>query len=133
MLLAEDNEINRELAVASLEHLGLDVAVAIDGVEALEACQRERFDLLLTDVQMPGLDGYELCRRIRERERDQQAAARLPIIASTAGATDEERERCLAAGMDDHLAKPFGLDQLAGMLGRWLPAAGTSPSRRIGT
>jgi signal transduction histidine kinase/CheY-like chemotaxis protein len=120
ILLAEDNRVNQELGVAMLERLGLQVDVARDGVEALAAVCSRAYDLVLTDCQMPRMDGYELARHIRSLESSEGARARVPIVALTASATLAERESCLAVGMDDHLAKPLALADLASTLGRWL-------------
>ncbi len=131
VLLAEDNLVNRELASAMLEQLALQVVVVEDGVEALAAMDRETFDLVLTDCQMPRLDGYELARRIRELERE-GPSRRMPVIALTAGATEQERKSCLEAGMDDHLAKPFDLNGLFQSLARWLPEGATTRDEPAG-
>jgi PAS domain S-box-containing protein len=122
VLVAEDNEINQKVAVRVLEKLGYTVEVADDGREALEACGRTRYDAVLMDGQMPGMDGYEATRRIRERERDGE---RLPIIAMTASAMKGDRERCLEAGMDDYVSKPVTPESLEAALRRWVgtPAA----------
>jgi CheY-like chemotaxis protein len=121
ILLAEDNLINRELALRMLARLGLEqVVCAVDGDEALRRHLEGGIDLVLMDCQMPGTDGYTATAGIRERER-QAGCARLPIIALTANAMPEDRERCLVAGMDDHLAKPFDEAGLRSVLHRWLP------------
>ena len=105
VLLAEDNPVNQRLAVAILSKRGHTVSVAGDGRQAIEAFERERFDVALMDVQMPELNGFEATARIRELERE--TGDRLPIIALTAHAMTGDRERCLASGMDDYLAKPL--------------------------
>jgi len=117
VLVAEDNEVNQKVAVHILEKLGYRVEVAENGGEALEACQRERYDAVLMDGQMPGLDGYEATRRIREMEG---ASRRTPIIAMTASAMKGDREKCLEAGMDDYVSKPVTPDELEGVLRRWV-------------
>jgi two-component system sensor histidine kinase/response regulator len=122
ILLAEDNEVNRMIAVALLRDAGHEVDVVEDGREAVEASLAGGYDVLLMDCQMPNLDGFEATREIRRREGN---GPRLPIIALTAGALAEDREKCLAVGMDDHLGKPFDSEELAIKLSRWqaLPAA----------
>ncbi|MCD0422987.1 response regulator [Rubrivivax sp. JA1024] len=116
VLLAEDNPVNQEVAVALLESAGLEVVVADDGARAVElACGSPPFDLVLMDVQMPGMDGLTATRTIRER-----AGRTLPIVAMTANAFGEDREACLAAGMDDHVAKPVDPAMLYTTLLRWL-------------
>ncbi len=105
ILLAEDNEVNQKLAVHLLEKRGHSVAVANNGREALEWLERETFDVALLDVQMPEVDGFETTAEIRKRE--QSTRRHLPIIAMTAYAMQGDRERCLAAGMDDYISKPI--------------------------
>jgi two-component system sensor histidine kinase/response regulator len=126
VLVAEDNEVNQKVAVRILERLGYRVEVAEDGREALEACARTRYDAVLMDGQMPGMDGYEVTRRIRARERDGE---RLPIIAMTASAMKGDRERCLEAGMDDYVAKPVTPESLEAALRRWVGAP-AAPAER---
>ena len=114
LLVAEDNPVNLQVAVAMLESLGARVAVASDGAQAVAQCRNGYFDALLLDCQMPGMDGYEAARRIR-----QEGARRLPIIAVTANAMAADRELCLAAGMNDHLPKPLSRKALAAMVLKW--------------
>jgi signal transduction histidine kinase/DNA-binding response OmpR family regulator len=104
ILVAEDNPVNQRLLLRMLEKRGCSVVLANDGIEALEACLRQTFDLLLMDVQMPRMGGLEACARIREDEA--KNGGRLPIVALTAHAMTGDRERCLKAGMDDYLSKP---------------------------
>jgi signal transduction histidine kinase/ActR/RegA family two-component response regulator len=119
LLAVEDNPVNQQVLLAQLAALGLAGDLASDGQEALDALERQTYDLVLMDCQLPGLDGYETTRRWRRREA---GGRRIPIIAVTAHAMRGEREKCLAAGMDDHIAKPFRLDELAVIVGRWLPS-----------
>ncbi len=119
VLLVEDNLVNQLLCQEMLAQLGLSVVVADNGREALAALAGETFDLVLMDCQMPEMDGYEATRAIRAREQEQNQK-HLPIIALTAHAMPSDREKCLAAGMDDYLAKPFQYEQLKELLGRWL-------------
>jgi PAS domain S-box-containing protein len=128
ILLAEDNGVNQEVACAMLENLGFEVEVAHDGVQALERLASGRFDAVLMDCQMPQMDGFAASREIRLREPRTDGAKRLPIIALTANAMEGDRERCLEAGMDDYLAKPFKLGDLAAVLGRWLDRSAGSPA-----
>ena len=114
ILLAEDNEVNQLVAREMLGGLGCSVEVANNGREALEALKRGGFDLVLMDCQMPEMDGYETTREWRRIES--AGTSRLPIVALTANALDGDRERCVAAGMDDYLSKPFKREQLAKML-----------------
>ncbi len=121
VLLAEDNPINREIAGALLHALGCSVTTASHGAEAVAHAQQGGFDLLLMDCQMPRLDGFEATRRIRAWEALQPGAPRVHIIALTANALSGDREACLAAGMDDYLAKPITGQRLAQALARHLP------------
>jgi CheY-like chemotaxis protein/HPt (histidine-containing phosphotransfer) domain-containing protein len=110
VLLAEDGLVNQKLAVGLLQKYGHQVVVAGNGQEAIEALQSREFDLVLMDVQMPGMDGLQATRRIRAAETESHR--RIPIIAMTAHAMKGDRERCLAAGMDEYLAKPLKADDL---------------------
>ncbi|MEM1177072.1 MAG: ATP-binding protein [Acidobacteriota bacterium] len=124
VLVAEDNPINRHLLEAQLDELGYRYRSVENGVEAIRALDDAHFDLVLMDCQMPELDGYAATERIRQRE---VGARHLPIVALTAHAMAGDREKCLAAGMDDYLAKPFTQEQLADVLGRWLRNAPSLP------
>ncbi|MCH7729374.1 MAG: response regulator, partial [Planctomycetes bacterium] len=114
ILLAEDNFINQKLALGLLEPEGHEVTVVTNGAEAVQAVMSNDFDLVLMDVQMPELDGFDATRQIREHEK--QTSTHLPIIAMTAHAMKGDRERCLEAGMDDYLAKPIRITELFGKL-----------------
>ncbi|MFN8095670.1 MAG: response regulator [Vicinamibacteria bacterium] len=120
LLVAEDNEVNQKVAVRILEKLGFSVEVAENGREAVEACERSRYDAVLMDVQMPEMDGFEATRRIREAEG---GARRTPIVAMTANAMKGDREKCLAAGMDDYVSKPITPKDVEAVLTRWVRAA----------
>jgi two-component system, sensor histidine kinase and response regulator len=116
VLLAEDNAVNRKLAITFLEKRGHTVVVSENGREALDVLTRERVDIALMDVQMPIMDGLEAIRAIRTKE--QSTGAHLPIIALTAHAMKGDRERCLAAGADDYVAKPIRIEDLLGAMNR---------------
>jgi CheY-like chemotaxis protein/HPt (histidine-containing phosphotransfer) domain-containing protein len=124
-LLAEDNESNLIVARAQLERLGLAVATACDGLQALDLLTTETVDLVLMDCQMPILDGFAATAALREREAG--SGQRLPVIALTANAMKGDRERCMAAGMDDYLAKPYTGEALLAALARWLPTERRKP------
>ena len=126
VLLVEDNPINQRVALKMLECFDLRVRLAGNGLQALAELEREPCDLVFMDCHMPEMDGYEATRALRERER-RQGAARVPVVALTANALEGDREKCLQAGMDDHLAKPFMLDGLAQLLTRWLARADAGP------
>ncbi|MCB2224823.1 MAG: response regulator [Actinobacteria bacterium] len=113
VLLADDSPTNRLVASRVLEKRGHDVAEVGDGAEALAALDAARYDVVLMDVQMPGMDGLEATRQIRDRER-RAGAGHVPVIALTAHAMEADRQRCLAAGMDGYLAKPFSSEDLVG-------------------
>jgi CheY-like chemotaxis protein/HPt (histidine-containing phosphotransfer) domain-containing protein len=125
VLLVEDDEINRRMAIQMLTKMGVEVQAAVDGLKALEALEQASFDLVLMDCQMPELDGYEATGAIRKREAE-TGAPRMPIVALTASALQGDRERCLAAGMDDYVTKPLTISQLRTTVQEWLPAPGPS-------
>jgi len=120
ILVVEDAADSRAIMAAMLRELGATVDEAEDGLQAVSAAEGRRFDLILMDVAMPGIDGFEATRRIRTSEVGRQE---VPIIGLTAHAMDGVLEKCLDAGMDDHLAKPATRDQIVAVLRRWLPAA----------
>jgi CheY-like chemotaxis protein/HPt (histidine-containing phosphotransfer) domain-containing protein len=125
ILLAEDNVVNQQLALLLLKKLGYRADVTADGLEALQALEREPYDVVLMDVQMPKMDGLEATRHIHQRWP--QGRRRPYVIAATANAMQEEREACLAAGMDDYLPKPIHLEELAAALRRCRPRVAPRP------
>jgi CheY-like chemotaxis protein len=122
VLMAEDNGVNQFVARNMLESLGCEFEIVRNGQEAVLAVQRGGYDIVLMDCQMPVMDGYAATREIRAWERTAPQSHRVPIIALTANALVGAAEACRAAGMDDHLAKPYSRKQLAGAMARWLPA-----------
>ncbi len=124
LLVAEDNPVNQKLIVRLLEKLGHKADVASNGLEAVEAMSQLNYSLVLMDCQMPEMDGFEATAEIRKR--DEQDGAHTPVIAVTAHAMKGDRERCLAAGMDDYVSKPVRFDDLKAALDRWLQKASVS-------
>jgi polar amino acid transport system substrate-binding protein len=123
VLLVEDNVINQQVAQELLEDMGLAVQTASNGQQAIDALSQYTYDLVLMDLQMPEMDGYEATRRIRADAKYQQ----LPVIAMTAHAMADEREQCLAAGMNEHVPKPIDPSYLYNTLSRWLKPATEQP------
>lgn len=116
VLVVDDSAINRRVLERMLGRWGIRVDLSADGLEALALCAETRYDLVLMDWRMPGLDGLETTTQLRRQE-----SRRVPVIAVTANALAGDRQQCLEAGMDDFLGKPFNLAQLHGLLKRWLP------------
>ncbi|MBH0199077.1 MAG: response regulator [Nitrospira sp.] len=127
ILLTEDNPVNREVALAMLEFLGCRVDLAENGQQAVEAVSKQHYDLVLMDCQMPVLDGFAATAAIRRDETRTNTGRRVPIIALTANAMEGDREQCLAAGMDDHLSKPFSQEGLSAIIRRWIATKTTDP------
>ena len=136
LLLVDDNELNASLACRLMETIGFQVEMAANGAVALEKFASRRFDIILMDCQMPVMDGYAAAQAIRAIET-RTCAPRTPVIAITAYTLHGDREKCLAAGMDDFLGKPYALRDLRPKLHRWIsvehPAAATAPATRSRT
>jgi CheY-like chemotaxis protein len=115
ILMAEDNPINQKVGKLILQRAGFVIDLVEDGSEALEAQRANPYDLILMDCQMPTMDGFEASRQIRQLDGPQPV-----IVAVTANALVGERERCLQAGMDDYLSKPFQAEQLIGLVKKWV-------------
>jgi two-component system, sensor histidine kinase and response regulator len=130
VLVVDDVEINQIVATGMLERLGYVVVVADDGAAALAAVRRHAFDAIFMDVQMPGMDGYQTTAEIRRIERSRQQ--RTPIVAMTASAMDGDRERCLAAGMDDYVTKPVHLRAIELALQKWTGTVDREPFTQEG-
>ncbi len=128
ILLADDNEVNQQVAVGLIERFGHRVDVVANGLEAVAAAGAVPYDLVLMDCQMPEMDGFQATREIRRRGGD---GGPVPIVAMTAGAMREDRERCYAAGMDDYLSKPIDREKLGDVLDRWTRPGAERPTRPL--
>ena len=128
VLVAEDNVVNQNVALRQIRKLGYDVVVVGAGSEVLKALDQGKYDLILMDCQMPGMDGYVATAKIRER---QLPDSRIPIIAMTANAIEGDREKCIASGMDDYISKPVDLVKLKAMLEYWKPIDAPRPKTRF--
>jgi CheY-like chemotaxis protein len=126
ILVAEDNPVNALLASKLLKKQGHTVELAVNGIQAVEKSAKGTFDLILMDVQMPGMDGFEATRAIRERERN--TSRHIPILAVTAHALNGYKELCLGAGMDGYLTKPIRTDELFAVLSEMCAASPVSPA-----
>lgn len=118
LLLAEDNYVNQEVAVDILQRLGCVVDVAVNGVDVIKAVEQNDYDMILMDCQMPVMDGYAATMLLRKREK-QCHLPQIPVIAITAHALIESREKCLASGMSDYLCKPISFSAIEAMLAKW--------------
>ncbi|HEX7828569.1 MAG TPA: response regulator, partial [Thermoanaerobaculia bacterium] len=125
VLLVEDNSVNQVVALGQLQRLGHECVIASSGLEALDVLHQSPFDIVLMDVQMPDIDGYEATRRIRALSGP---LAKIPIVAITAHALPGEREKCLAAGMNDYLPKPVSITQLGAAIRLWASKDSESPA-----
>jgi CheY-like chemotaxis protein len=130
VLVAEDSPVNQIVASRALERCGCSVEIVATGTDALRALAAQHYDAVLMDCQMPDMDGYEATREFRRRER---GSARTPVIAMTAHAMTGDRERCIEAGMDDYITKPFRPEKLLAVLERWIGNGnGTRPITALG-
>jgi two-component system, sensor histidine kinase and response regulator len=125
VLLVEDNSVNQLVALGQLRKLGHECIIAASGAEALQVVPDGKFDIVLMDCSMPGMDGYETTRRMRQLDGP---VRHIPIIAITAHALTGEREKCLAAGMNDYLAKPVSIEQLGAMIKLWTNKTSSGPT-----
>jgi CheY-like chemotaxis protein len=137
VLLCDDNVVNQKVAARLLKQMGYRADTAANGLEALEALDRQPYDLIFMDVMMPEMGGFEATRIIRERQNQQSQfpnyKSSIVIVAMTASAMQGDREKCLAAGMDDYLAKPVRLEDVRMIVERWAPAAGKTEATATGT
>jgi len=128
-LVAEDNPVNQKLIARLLEKRGHTVVLAQNGREALEALEKRHFDIVLMDVQMPEMDGFEATKRIREKE--QASGTHQPIIALTAHAMQGDEERCLAGGMDGYVTKPIKLEDLFSVIEKVVPGMNRRSDNKV--
>ena len=128
ILVVEDNAVNRVVAQRMLERMGHSVDLATEGAIAIRKVEETRYDLLLMDVNMPGLDGLETTRRIRNLPPPKAA---VPIIALTASAMADDRRDCVEAGMNDYLSKPINVDALRVVIDRWASGPGSAPQTLV--
>ena len=130
MLVVEDNAVNQLVAVKHLEKLGIEAELVSDGEKAVRALRAADYDIVFMDCQMPVMDGYEATAEIRRRESD---SSHIPIIAFTAHAMRGDRERCLAAGMDDYIPKPVKSTDLRRVLREWQGSATAAAETQPGS
>ena len=133
VLVVEDNPVNQAVAVGVLENMDCRVTTAANGRQAVDLFNRDTFDLVLMDCEMPIMDGFEATRHMRTTEFERNSSAHTPIVALTAHALAEIREKCLHSGMDDFLVKPFDELQIGDMLRRWIPSQERAPRKRLTT
>ena len=131
VLVVEDHPVNQTIIRAMLARMGCAIEMADNGVQALSAFEKNTYDLVLMDCQMPEMDGFDTTRAIREREALNPTMGRVPVIALTALAMLGDAERCLAAGMDDYLTKPIQIEQLSAKMQRWRPSEESTPGPRM--
>jgi len=129
ILVAEDNPVNQDVATGILENMGCRVVTASNGAIAMRLMTQEHFDLVLMDCEMPEMDGFDATRCIRQYERAQPDGKRTPIVALTAHALAEIRKKCLEAGMDDFLTKPYDENQMGDALHRWIGRLACAPGK----
>jgi osomolarity two-component system sensor histidine kinase NIK1 len=123
ILLVEDNLMNQKVVMFNLKKLNLEIAPAVMGSEAIELFKNNEFSLVLMDIMLPEMDGYEITRAIREMEKQNNVENPVPIIALTANTYDNDKEKCFNAGMNDYLSKPFTSKQLIDVIAKYLPVS----------
>lgn len=123
ILLVEDNLMNQKVVMFNLKKLNLEIAPAVMGSEAIELFKNNQFSLVLMDIMLPEMDGYQITQAIREMEKQNNVENPVPIIALTANTYDNDKEKCFDAGMNDYLSKPFTSKQLIDMIAKYLPVS----------
>ena len=112
ILLVEDNILNQKVVSFNLRKFNYEVVAVTNGIDALQHFSEEKYDLILMDLMLPGMNGYEITREIRKREKQERIEKEIPIIAITANTLDNDREKCFDAGMNEYLSKPFTVEEL---------------------
>lgn len=112
ILLVEDNVLNQKVVSFNLRKFEYEVIAVTNGPDALDQIKNEKFDLVLMDLMLPGMNGYEITKEMRKREKEQGVEKEIPIIAITANTLDNDREKCFAVGMNEYLSKPFTVEEL---------------------
>lgn len=120
ILLVEDNLLNQKVVIFYLQKLDCDITTAASGNEAIEIIRNQNFDLILMDIMLPEKNGYEITHEIRRLEKENNVENPVPIIALTANAYDNDREKCISAGMNEYLEKPFNAEQLIDMINKFI-------------
>jgi CheY-like chemotaxis protein len=133
VLVAEDNEVSRKLLIRQLENLGLEVQAVESGKDALDAFERKCFAAIFMNYEMPVMDGLTATQKIRALEIENKVPLRTPIIAVTAKTIPVEKQRCLDAGMDDVLSRPFNSAELSAVVKRWIPELASAPTPARGS
>jgi osomolarity two-component system sensor histidine kinase NIK1 len=123
ILLVEDNLMNQKVVMFNLKKLNLEIAPAVMGSEAIELFKKNEFSLVLMDIMLPEMDGYQITHAIREMEKQNNVENPVPIIALTANTYDNDKEKCFNAGMNDYLSKPFTSKQLIDIIAKYLPVS----------
>jgi osomolarity two-component system sensor histidine kinase NIK1 len=123
ILLVEDNLMNQKVVMFNLKKLNCEILAAVTGSQAIDLLKNNSFDLVLMDIMLPEMDGYEITAVIRKIEKENNVLNSVPIIALTANTYDNDKEKCFNAGMNDYLSKPFNARQLIEMIEKYLPQA----------
>lgn len=121
ILLVEDNPLNQKVVTFNLKKYNYNVTSVMYGREAIDLVKNRKFDLILMDIMLPEMDGFEVTENIRKYEEDSGATEKVPIIALTANALDNDRDKCYSAGMNEYLSKPFTSDELIGVIDKFYP------------
>ena len=121
ILLVEDNPLNQKVVTFNLKKYNYNVTSVVYGREAIDLVKNRKFDLILMDIMLPEMDGFEVTENIRKYEEESGVTERVPIIALTANTLDNDRDKCYSAGMNEYLSKPFSSDELIGVIDKFFP------------